>query len=240
MTKSYAETYASASGASTDSVSSGLTVGGLPGPVWSKACATLRLELGDDKFGSWLAQATPRETGRGDVVLVTPTGIARDWIRRNAWRRVSELWAQHDPLRRPLELKSKVEFENDPAARSTPEAGLASEARLADVVALNSPTTDPAPCAPVLTTLRALDDGSAAARASRVGALQDRLTFDTFVAGPANEFAHAVARRVASWSDGHFNPVVFHGPYGFGKTHLLNAIAWEAMRSAPERKAIAN
>jgi chromosomal replication initiation ATPase DnaA len=42
--------------------------------------------------------------------------------------------------------------------------------------------------------------------------LQDRFTFDTFVVGPSNEFAYAVARRVASWADGHFNPVVFHGP----------------------------
>jgi chromosomal replication initiator protein len=47
-----------------------------------------------------------------------------------------------------------------------------------------------------------------------------------------------VARRVASWTDGHFNPVVFHGPYGFGKTHLLNALAWEAMRTAPQRKVV--
>jgi chromosomal replication initiator protein len=47
-----------------------------------------------------------------------------------------------------------------------------------------------------------------------------------------------VAKRVAGWSDGHFNPVVFHGPYGFGKTHLLNAIAWEAMRASPGRKVI--
>ena len=45
-------------------------------------------------------------------------------------------------------------------------------------------------------------------------ALQERFSFDTFVAGPSNEFAHAVARRVASWTDGHFNPLVFHGPYG--------------------------
>jgi chromosomal replication initiator protein len=75
-------------------------------------------------------------------------------------------------------------------------------------------------------------------RSARTGGLQDRFTFDTFVAGPANEFAHAVARRVASWADGHFNPVVFHGPYGFGKTHLLSALAWEAMRTAPDRKVV--
>ena len=47
-----------------------------------------------------------------------------------------------------------------------------------------------------------------------------------------------MARRVAAWSDGHFNPVIFHGPYGFGKTHLLNALAWEAMQSAPDRRVV--
>ncbi|MBV9511404.1 MAG: chromosomal replication initiator protein DnaA, partial [Caulobacteraceae bacterium] len=76
------------------------------------------------------------------------------------------------------------------------------------------------------------------AAAQRALGLQERFRFETFVAGPANEFAHAVARRVAAWSDGHFNPVVFHGPYGFGKTHLLNAIAWEAMQADPRRKVI--
>ena len=77
-----------------------------------------------------------------------------------------------------------------------------------------------------------------AAKACATGGLQERFRFDAFVVGPANEFAHAVARRVASWVDGHFNPVVFHGPYGFGKTHLLNALAWEAMKTAPSRKVV--
>jgi len=68
--------------------------------------------------------------------------------------------------------------------------------------------------------------------------LRERLRFETFVVGAANDFAFAVGRRVASWADGHFNPVVFHGPYGFGKTHLLNAMAWEAIRNAPRRRVV--
>jgi chromosomal replication initiator protein len=32
--------------------------------------------------------------------------------------------------------------------------------------------------------------------------------------------------------------VVFHGPYGFGKTHLLNALAWEAMRTQPNKRVV--
>jgi chromosomal replication initiator protein len=76
------------------------------------------------------------------------------------------------------------------------------------------------------------------ARAGRAAGLQERLTFDGFVEGHGNAFALAVARQVASWADGHFNPVVFCGPYGYGKTHLLNAIAWEAQRLRPDARVI--
>lgn len=220
MTSGFAENYVGGAGQASEA---GKAVS-MPGAVWVQACAALKAELGEDTFGSWLAQATPRETVRGGVVLVTPTGIARDWIRRNAWRRVTELWTQIDPLHRPLDLKSKVEFESDPSAP------------MASVTVLPAAEPGQAPQAKASTAGRPARGDQTSAPAS--AGLQDRLTFDTFVAGPANEFAYDVAKRVACWSDGHFNPVVFHGPYGFGKTHLLNAIAWEATRLAPQKKVI--
>ncbi|WP_312147141.1 chromosomal replication initiator protein DnaA, partial [Brevundimonas sp.] len=76
------------------------------------------------------------------------------------------------------------------------------------------------------------------ARAVRAAGLQERLTFDSFVEGQGNAFALAIAKQVASWADGHFNPVFFCGPYGYGKTHLLNAIAWEAQRLRPDAKVV--
>ena len=192
----------------------------LPAAVWAKVCLSLKGELGEDTFGSWLGQAGVRQSGSGQLVLVTPTGIARDWVRRNAWRRTVDLWGQLDPLGRRLDLKSRAEFDGD-AAVAAPDALPAPAALVADETVLIATTPEKGD----------LDR-------ARAAGLQERFRFDTFVPGPANEFAYAVARRVAAWSDGHFNPVVFHGPYGFGKTHLLNAIAWEAMRAAPHRKVI--
>jgi chromosomal replication initiator protein len=188
--------------------------------VWSKTCQVLKRELGDATFGSWLGHAALREIG-DEVCLVAATGVARDWIRNNAWRRIGELWAQHDPLGRRLDLKSRLEVEAGqpyatPVAANAPAA--AAPARIYEV--------EVEPMAPV------------ALRQGRLQGLQERFSFDTFVAGPANEFAFAVARRVASWADGHFNPVVFHGPYGFGKTHLLNGLAWEAMRTGPDKRVV--
>ncbi|WP_307350670.1 chromosomal replication initiator protein DnaA [Caulobacter ginsengisoli] len=189
--------------------------------VWTKACSALRRELGEADFGSWLSQAALREGAAGALVLVTPTGVARDWIRRNAWRRIAELWAQNDPQGRHLDLKSRMEFEAEagPASSASP-AVVVSPLEIADPV-----STDAAPAA-------------GRGRSAALGGLQERFTFDTFVVGPANEFAYAVAKRVASWADGHFNPVVIHSSYGFGKTHLMNAMAWEAMRTQPTRKVV--
>jgi chromosomal replication initiator protein len=208
---------------------SDLGVGGAqPSVIWARVRAALKSEMSEDTFCSWLAPAAVCTNAAGEIVLVTPTGIARDWIRRNAWRRATELWAQNDPLVRPLGLRSRAEFDGG-------QIGAAPAVSIAPDVVLtlaNPVSTDGARPAP------SVAPASGAARGLRTAGLQERFTFDTFVAGPANEFAHAVARRVASWSDGHFNPVVFHGPYGFGKTHLLNAIAWEAMRCAPDKKVI--
>ena len=169
----------------------------------------MKSELGEGAFGSWVAQAAVRETDGGALTLVTQTGIARDWIRRNAWRRISELWAQHDPQGRVLDLKSRFELDSESAA---------------PVEAAPAPSVD--------------DSRPAAEAKPRPAGVQERFTLDSFVTGPSNEFAFAVARRVASWADGHFNPVVFHGPYGFGKTHLLNAVAAEATRAAPDKKVV--
>ena len=187
-----------------------------PGTIWSKASHALRHEMGEDAFGSWLAPASLKTNADGGICLVTPTGVARDWIRRYAWRRIGELWAANDPDGRPLSLKTRLEFEA--------ETGVSAEDMASEASADASPGRTP--------------EEPIAARGCRTSALQERFTFESFVAGPSNEFAHAVARRVASWTDGHFNPVVFHGPYGFGKTHLLNALAWEAMKTAPHRKVV--
>lgn len=187
------------------------------GAVWTKTCQALKRELGEATFGSWLGPAALREH-QGEVCLVAATGVARDWIRRHAWRRIGELWAQNDPMGRRLDLKSKMEFDSV-AGRA--EAPAAAPAQPPAVIEIDVP-----------------QPSAAAVRSGRQQGLQDRFRFDTFVSGPANEFAFAVARRVASWADGHFNPVLFHGPYGFGKTHLLNALAWEAMQSAPGKKVV--
>jgi chromosomal replication initiator protein len=54
--------------------------------------------------------------------------------------------------------------------------------------------------------------------------LSPKLTFDTFVVGACNQFAHAAARSVATNPSRSYNPLFIYGGTGMGKTHLLHAI----------------
>ena len=209
----------------------------LPESVWSKVATVLRRELGEGPYNSYVAPSSVRPGPFGDPVLVTPTAYARDWISRNAIRRAQELWLQHDPESRILDVKCRVEFEDESRAGGdvrveTPVVArpLSGSDAIGVSAGLAEPAVDSEPVAESATVI--------VSNANRISGLQERLTFDSFVSGRGNEFAYSMSRQVASWADGHFNPVFFHGPYGYGKTHLLNAIGWEAQMRRPDAKIV--
>lgn len=63
---------------------------------------------------------------------------------------------------------------------------------------------------------------------------KSNLTFENFVVGKENEFAHAAALAIANNPAGAYNPFFLYGHSGLGKTHLINAIANKIQENNPE------
>jgi chromosomal replication initiator protein len=189
--------------------------------AWAKVRARLRQEVGDVEYRTWLKQMTLAAV-EGDTLAVTlPTRFLRDWVREHYADRLRGLCQAEMPEIRRVELRVAA------GGKAVPGAPVAEEAALAESLAPAPPSAPEPTSAP------------AAGRNDWLAPLDPRWTFDTFIIGKPNEFAHACARRVAERpAQAGFNPLFLYGGVGLGKTHLMHSIAW-ALRERDSQMQVA-
>jgi chromosomal replication initiator protein len=193
---------------------------------WARIRGRLREEVGDSEYKSWLRQMTLHGVDGEEVVILLPTRFMRDWVSSHYGDRLRALWQAEFPAVRRVEIRvSQGAAPESDAAAGTIGAPDDVVAEPAERGLAESLSPRPAEARP-----------AAEPRSDWVAPLEGRFTFDTFIVGKPNEFAHACARRVAERpAFPGFNPLFLYGGVGLGKTHLMHSIAWAIRDLQPAR-----
>ncbi len=169
--------------------------------LWQRGCEQLAAELPEQQYNTWIRPLPPADVavnGQSAVVsLRVPNRFKLDWIRSQYASRIEDVLTRL--AGQPVSLQLHLAL---------------APIRPAAVVA-----------APALVGLpRAGDPPSRAATVLPVHRLNAALTFDSLVAGRANQMARTAALHVAG-NPGHmYNPLFIYGGVGLGKTHLVHAV----------------
>lgn len=197
---------------------------------WYRVSSRLKAEIGETAFENWVKPIKACDVKNAEVRLAVPSRFMRDWVVANYLDRLKELWTGENESVRSVNvliqptMSSKSTDDADEIANGAIKpAGRAANAD-ADIKSISS-------------TSGHISSGESGWEAgSKISApLDARFKFDQFVVGKPNEFAYAAARRVAEAQSVSFNPLFLYGGVGLGKTHLMNAIAWEILERDPSR-----
>lgn len=195
----------------------------------AKVRATLRARLGDDIYSSWF-NALEFDGFDGKTVKVSvPVKFLRKWIQSHYM----------DELLVCCKSEFKTAEQVDVSVRQ-PGGSAAARAALAEAPALKPREAIAEPRTlggfePVRAPIARPVAGRTSVDGFEGSPLDPHHTFDTFVVGTSNRMAHAGAIQVAETvltDSPAFNPLYLYSSVGLGKTHLLQAIAWEVKRRA--------
>src|SRR5688572_28157791 len=190
--------------------------------LWQRGCSQLAAELPEQQFNTWIRPLPPAEVAfDGDATVVSlrvPNRFKLDWIRSQYAGRIQDVLTRlaGKPVSLQLQLAPAAPRAAAPSA-AMPAAASAGEATLAGLR-----TAPPATARPALPVHR----------------LNPALTFDTLVAGRANQMARTAALHVAG-NPGHmYNPLFIYGGVGLGKTHLIHAVGNALLADRPDARVL--
>jgi chromosomal replication initiator protein len=194
--------------------------------LWDTAFRSLERRLNGAALRAWLRETTPVGFSDDTVVLAAPHAFAREQLDLRYGTQLREALA--DAAGRPLTVVITVRPEANAAQNEThpdePDLVTTQDLKADQTTSSLPPTRQGAP-----ETFGPVGD--------RDAPLNEKYTFERFVIGASNRFAHAAAFAVAEAPAHAYNPLFIYGGAGLGKTHLLQAVGHYATNLYPNLRA---
>jgi chromosomal replication initiator protein len=172
--------------------------------TWSHVVDRARAELPESSFSMWFQDVHATTLHDGVLEVLAPSDYVRDWLAKHYLDLIQSAATEAAGLPVRIQLGA-----------ASPETGALQ--RDADIVVPERPAAEPP-----------------APKMGAPGLPFPNYTFEAFVPGPSNRFAHAAAMAVAEAPPSKaYNPLFIYGGVGLGKTHLLVAIGHQMHRLSP-------
>ena len=189
-------------------------------PIWQQALDLISQQVNEGTYRIWFEPTVGLGLKNGTYFVGVASEFAKDWIDTRFRALMSDSVAQvlGEPVAFNIVVSPAMTRADEPGATRV----LTAEPRSTSRSFAPAPTHAAPPLSPE--------------RLPAMSGLMGKYTFDTFVIGQSNRFAHAAALAAAETPGTKYNPLFIYGGVGLGKTHLLQAIGNYALRNHPELK----
>ena len=198
---------------------------------WKKIQETVQKSITASAYSSWIAPLSFDKIDSDTLYLKAPTRFIADWAKRNF---LSTLVSAANTfcanikdviinvgVATPVTQKTVTELQSAQQSLFNLETQKSTSFVAGNFVSSSVATDTATSFVPVFATK-----------------VSPKYTFDSFVRDSSNALAYESVHRVLTQDSVSFNPIVIHSPSGFGKTHLLNALANELASVGSDKKVI--
>jgi len=185
--------------------------------LWNQCLSRLENELSAQQFNTWI-RPLRAEGDSQELRLIVPNQFVLDWVENRFRDRIVSLCAEYSETGQQPQLTIEIETQTSQ-----------------DISSLSQPRSLPSP-SPVVPSNPVPQHRENTPNVAFESFLNNDYTFENFVEGKSNQLARAAAVQVAENPGDAYNPLLFYGGVGLGKTHLMHAIGHMIVTKNPLAK----